>query len=262
LQAGAPALAEPTRGPGRSTGQQIRFEPLQTAEISLAACERSRILLTESQLREYPSAEASYRLLRSRLQNRAKLNNWRSLGIVSPSKGDGKTITSLNLAVSIAREKQRPVYLLDLDMRNPSICHFIGIGNIRPLPDYFRGVAKPDDVLVETSFPNLVVGGALSPEQDASELLAGPRFKDLLSHIRLRSPDAVVIVDLPPLILTDEAILIAPLVDAFLLVVSEGVTERKLLAQALDTLGEFTLAGVVVNRSSDGHSVGYKHYAA
>ena len=51
-------------------------------------------------------------------------------------------------------------------------------------------------------------------------------------------------------------------VDAFLVVVSEGKTERKQLAQTLSSLGEFTVAGVVVNRSSDGHSVGYKHYAA
>jgi Mrp family chromosome partitioning ATPase len=201
-------------------------------------------------------------LLRSRLQNRLKQNNWFSLAIASPSQSDGKTITSLNLAASIAREKLKPVYVLDLDMRNPSVCRFIGIGGIRPLPDYFLGLAKPEDVLVQTSFPNLVVGGALSPAQDASELLAGPRFRELLAHIRLRSPDAVVIVDLPPVNLTDEAILIAPLVDAFLIVVSEGMTERKLLAQALNTLGEFTITGVVINRSSDGHAVGYKHYAA
>ena len=50
--------------------------------------------------------------------------------------------------------------------------------------------------------------------------------------------------------------------DAFLVVVSEGKTERKQLAQALSTLGEFTVTGVVVNRSSDGHAVGYKHYSA
>ena len=256
------ALAEPSRAPARPVGTPVHFEPLQTAEISLAACEQFRVLLTESQHREFPLADASYRLLRSRLQNRAKQNNWSSLAIASPSQSDGKTITSLNLAISIAREKQRPVYVLDLDMRNPSICRFIGIQNIRPLPDYLLGLAKPEEVLVQTSLPNLVIAGTVNPVQNASELLASPRFRELLTHIRLRSPDAVIIVDLPPVNLTDEAILVAPLVDAFLIVVSEGLTERKHLAQALDTLGEFTIAGVVVNRSSDGHSVGYKHYAA
>lgn len=254
--------AESSRHSAKASGPMVRLEPLSSAAISPEACEQFRVLLTESQLREYPAADASYRLLRSRLQNRLKQNNWFSLAIASPTQSDGKTITSLNLAISIAREKQKPVYLLDLDMRNPSICRFLGIGDIRPLPDYFLGLAKPEDVLVQTSIPNLVIAGALTSAQDASELLAGPRFNELLAHIRLRSPDALVLVDLPPINLTDEALLIAPRVDALLVVVSEGLTQRKDLAQALSTIGEFTVTGVVINRSSEGHSVGYKQYSA
>lgn len=248
--------ARPIREPG------IRLEPLRSVEISVTACEQYRVLLSDSQLREYPYADAAYRLLRSRLQNRIKRSNWFSLAIASPSQADGKTVTALNLAISIAREKQKPVYVLDLDMRNPSICKFLGIRDVRPLTDYFLGLAKPEDVLVQTSFPSLIVAGALSPTDGASEMLAGPRFSELLAHIRLRSPDACVLVDLPPVNLTDEALLVGPRVDAILVVVSEGKTERAHLAQTLSALGEFTVAGVVVNRSSDSQTIGYEHYSA
>jgi protein-tyrosine kinase len=220
------------------------------------------VLLSESQLREFPAIDASYRLLRSRLQNRLKRNNWFSLAIASPAQGDGKSITAVNLAISIARERQKPVYLLDLDMRNPSVSRFLGIRDLRPLPDYLSGLARAEDVLAETSFPNLIVAGTSSPADGASELLAGPRFNELLSHIRLRSPDACVLIDLPPVNVTDEALLVAPRVDAFLIVVSEGKTERAQLAQTLSTLSEYTVAGVVVNRSSDSHTVGYEQYTA
>jgi len=250
-----PTVARPAREPG------MRFEPLKKVEISATACEQNRVLLSDTQLREFPAADAAYRLLRSRLANRVKRNNWFSLAIASPSQADGKSITAANLAVSVAREKQKPVYLLDLDMRNPSICRFFGIRDIRPLPDYFLGHAKSDDVLFETIFPNLYVAGALAPTDSASELLAGPRFTELLSHIRLRSPDAVVIVDLPPVNVTDEALLVGPRVDAFLVVVTEGKTERVQLAQTLSALSEFTVAGVVVNQSSESHTVGYEHYS-
>lgn len=253
---------EVARSPARPSGPAVRLEPLRTVEISAEACAQNRVLLLESQIREFPAADAAYRLLRSRLQNRLKRNNWFSLAIASPSPDDGKTITALNLAISIAREKQKPVYLLDLDMRNPSVCKFLGIRDIRPLPDYFMGQAKPEDVLVQTSFPNLIVAGALSATGSASEMLAGPRFSDLLGHIRLRSPDAFVLVDLPPVTMTDEALLVGPKVDAILVVVSEGQTERKDLAQTLGTLSEFTVAGVVVNRSSESHTVGYEHYSS
>ena len=218
-------------------------------------------MLSDSQLREFPAADAAYRLLRSRLQNRLKRNNWFSLAIASPSQADGKSITAVNLAVSIAREKQKPVYLIDLDMRNPSVCRFLGICDIRPLPDYLAGQAKPEDVLFETSFPNLIVGGALTPAESASELLAGPRFSELLSHIRLRSPDALVIVDLPPVNVTDEALQVGPRMDAFLVVVSEGKTDRAQLARTLSSLSEFTVAGVVINQSSESHTMAYDHYA-
>jgi protein-tyrosine kinase len=239
-------------------------EPLSTVEISNVACQQNRVLLTESLQREYPAADAAYRLLRSRLQNRLKNNNWFSLAIASPSQSDGKSLTSLNLAVSIAREKQKSVYLLDLDMRNPSICRFLGVRDIRPLPDYFLGLAKPEQVLAQTTCPGLIVAGALAPAENASELLAGPKFSELLSYIRLRSPTACVLLDLPPVNLTDEALLVGPRIDAFLVVASEGKTERKQLAQTLDTLAEFTIAGVVVNRSSDSHTFeySYKHYSA
>lgn len=240
----------------------VPLAPLRTVEVSELACEQYRVLLSDSQLREFPAADAAYRLLRSRLQNRLKRNNWFSLAVASPSQSDGKTLTTLNVALSIARERQRPVVLIDLDMRNPSVCRFLGIHDIRPLPDYFRGDAKADEVLVQTSVPNLIVAGALAPTDSPSELLAGPQFRDLLAQVRGSWPNALVLVDMPPVNLTDEALLIGPRVDAILLVVSEGMTERKLVVQALATLSEFTLAGVVVNRSSDSHTVEYSRYTA
>jgi capsular exopolysaccharide synthesis family protein len=254
-----PAERSAARAP-REPG--IQFEPLKRVEISATACELNRVLLSDSQLREYPGADAAYRLLRSRLANRVKRNNWFSLAVASPSQADGKSLTAVNLSVSIAREKQKPVYLIDLDMRNPSVCRFLGIRDIRPLPDYLSGQAKPEEVLFETSTPNLYIAGTVAPADSPSELLAGPRLSDLLSHIRLRSPDAAVIIDLPPVNVTDEALLVGPRVDAFLVVVSEGKTERTQLAQALATLSEFTVVGVVINQSSESHTTAYDQYVA
>lgn len=240
--------------------QPAHFEPLRTVEISASACEQNRVLLSDEQLRAVPQADAAYRLLRGRVQQRLKRNNWFSLAVASPGQNDGKTLTALNLALSIAREKQRPVYVLDLDMRNPSVCAYLGIQDVRPLPDYFVGDAAPGDVLVQTSVPYLVVAGALRPVDGASEMLAGARFEELLSYIRLRSPDAVVILDLPPVNVTDEALVVAPRVDATIVVVSEGKTERNALARTLSVLSEYSVAGVIVNRATDVHAAKYDSY--
>ena len=238
----------------------IKFEPLATVEISAAACQQNRILLTAAQLSEAPQVDAAFRLLRSRLQQRVRRGNWNSLAVVSPGQNDGKTFTAINLALSVAREKQRPVYLVDLDMRNPSVCTYLGVEGVRPLPDYFAGAAKLEDVLFQTSVSHLIVAGARESVKGASEMLAGPGLENLLGHIRARSPDAIIIIDLPPVNVTDEALVVAAYVDALLVVVSEGKTPRDNLARTLSVLSDFTVAGIVNNQSSDHHVAPYEQY--
>lgn len=238
----------------------VRMAPLAMVDISAAACEENRILLTEAQRRALPQADAAFRLLRSRVQQRLKRSNWSTLAVVSPEPNAGKTVTALNLSLYIAREQQRPVYLVDLDMRNPSVCRYLGLGAVRPLPDYLSGEAAPEDVLFQTSVPGLIVAGARATVEGASEMLAGPRLDSLLAHIHMRSPDALLIIDLPPVNVTDEALVVAPRVDALLVVTREGQTQRRDLERTLSTLSEYTIAGVIVNQSSDHHVTQYDTY--
>lgn len=240
----------------------LSLEPLKTVEISEAVGWQHRVIVSDSQRHEAAQADAAYRLVRSKVRQRMQRDNWCSFAVTSPRQADGKTVTALNLALSIARERQRPVYVLDLDMRNPSVCEYLGLQGLRSLTDYFAGDAKPEDVLFQTSVPYFHVAGALEPVKNASEMLAGPRLEELLQHIRLRSPDAIVIIDLPPVNVTDEALVVAPRVDALLLVVSEGKTPRDDLARALGSLSDFSIAGVVINRSSNVHSHYYDRYSA
>ena len=249
-----PAAAPAVRKPAR------QYEPLRVVDISADACDQNRILLTDAQLRAFPHAAAAFRLLRSKLQQGVKRNGWSTLAVSSPTPDDGKTTTILNVALSIAREKQRTVCVLDLDMRNPSACKYLGLTDVRPISDYFSGDARPEDVLVQTSVPNLVVAGGKQAVDGASEMLAGPRFEQLLEYARDRWPDGVVIIDLPPVNVTDETLVVAPRVDAVLLVVSEGKTERKDLERALGVLSDFRVAGVIINRASDFHVAKYDHY--
>lgn len=241
---------------------EMHFEPLRTVEVSEEACARNRVLLTDQNLREYPQAAAAYRLLRGKVQQDMRRNRWHALAVSSPTPDDGKTTTVLNIALSIAREKQRTICVIDLDMRNPTVLRYLGVEGVRSVADYFAGDAKPEDVLVQTSVPNLVLAGAGAPVDGASEILAGRRFEELIGYVRLRWSDAIVIMDLPPVNVTDEALVVAPRVDATMLVVSEGKTERNEVARALATLKDFTLAGVAINRSSDFHVAGYDRYKA
>jgi Mrp family chromosome partitioning ATPase len=232
--------------------------PLVQLQVDPASCETNHILLTDEQMSQNSRGGAAYRMLRGRVTHRARGGNWTCLGITSPGPGEGKTVTCINLAVAVARDKQRPVYLIDLDMRNPSVLNYLGIRPPIPLSRYFTEPLTSSDVIYETDIEGLCVAGAVEPIREASELLASTRLDELLAAVRQRSPEALFLLDLPPVLSTDEALVVAPRTDAMFIVVAEGGTRRDGLSKSIDLLNDFNVAGIIMNRSGD--AVGKDYY--
>jgi Mrp family chromosome partitioning ATPase len=254
--AGRPAQVRPDQQAGEQPIQPYR--EFSRVKLDAATCERNRILLEWTAQSELARADAAYRVLRSRVQNRIGTGKCSCIGITSPGPGEGKTVTALNLAISMVREKQRPVFLLDLDMRNPSVLNYLGAAVPVQISQFFLKAAAPEEVLFATDIDMLVIAGNRQPIEGASELLASHGLDDLISHIRGRSPNALIIIDLPPVISTDEALKVAPRVDAMFLVVSEGKTRRDALERSLGLLSDAKIAGIILNRSPE--SVGQYYY--
>ena len=152
------------------------------------------------------------------------------------------------------------VYLLDLDMRNASVLDRVGVQPPVALSRFFTDHLAPEEVLFATEIDNLIVAGNRQNVPSASELLASERLDELLEYIRRRSKNALILIDLPPVLSTDEALVVAPRTDALFLVVSEGVTRRDGLAKATDLLSDFNVAGVILNRSSERLGADYYGY--
>jgi protein-tyrosine kinase len=238
------------------------FPELAKVTLDAQSCVRSGVLVTQQQLDRNGRAAAAYRMLRGRISHRFQSGNWSCVGITSPGAGEGKSITALNLALNIAREKRRTVYLLDLDMRSPSVFKYVGVRPPRQVSEYLAGNLNAADVLFSTDVENLVLAGNLEPAEGPSELLASKRLDEILRHIRRRSPSALIIADLPPVLSTDEALVVAPRLDAMLLVVSEGKTKRDMLQSSANLLSDFNVAGVILNRSSELEAEDYYAYGA
>jgi len=246
---------------GVSVGIEVEaMHSLGRLQVDPGVCERNRILYTDEHLAAEARGAAAYRLLRAQVLQRMRANNWSCIGISSPGPGEGKTVTTLNLALAIAREKQRTVYLLDLDMRSPRVMDYLGASPTASLSRYFTESLAAGDVLFETDMEGLIIAGATEPVRNASELLATLRLDDLLRSIRLRSPDALILIDLPPVMSTDEALVVASRLDALFLVATEGRTRRDALVRTIDQLGDFPVAGIIANRSSESMSADYYLY--
>jgi hypothetical protein len=262
-QAAAPAA--PAAAPPRPAIRPASYKPesrpvFDRIDLDAEVCESNRILLADSEKNHLARAEPAFRLLRSRAKNAIATGNWSSVGVTSPGPGEGKTVMTLNLALSFAREKQREVFVLDLDMRNPSILKYVGAAPTVPISDYFQGTARPEQVLMTTGIEDFIVAGNRDPIDGASELLAGQKLDELLAYIQQISHGALVMIDLPPVTSTDEALQVGSRVDAMFLVVSEGMTRRDSLARTVGLLSDCRVAGIIVNRSTENRGRDYDYY--
>jgi Mrp family chromosome partitioning ATPase len=154
----------------------------QALKLDVGACRENRLLLAPGEHDE--GAVAAYRMLRTRMLHRIRAQKWTTIGITSTAPGDGKTLTALNLSFSLAREKNSEVVLLDLDMRNPSICKTLDIAPPRELRDFFEQPSGTDNLFFSIGVDNLVIAGQNTSTQQASELLASSRFEELIGHVK------------------------------------------------------------------------------
>jgi Mrp family chromosome partitioning ATPase len=180
-----------------------------------------------------------------------RANGWTRIALTSPGPGEGKSVTTLNLALSIAREKHNSVFLLDLDLRNPSICRHLGLVPNVEIFRFLTGEVGPESVFFSIGIENLSLAGGLTRIEDSSDLLTTGRLEQLIDYIRSIASHPLILIDMAPALSTADVLVVAPKVDATLLVVSQGKTRRDSLTRAVDLLAEYSVAGVVLNRSRE-----------
>lgn len=204
------------------------------------------------------TASPPYRMLRARLLQSCRTNGWSILAVTSPGPGEGKSVTAINLAITIAKEGNYDVFLLDLDMRNPSICRYLGLSPKNEITEFFSGEAEPESVLFKIGIDRLTIAGGVIGTSHASELLATNRLDQLIAFIKSISANPLILIDLPPVVITDDALVVIPRVHATVLVVAEGVTKREGLERAVGLLSSYSVAGVVLNKTNE--SIGGEYY--
>ncbi len=191
------------------------------------------------------SAEA-YRQIRTGLMFRPDGKVLRLLQLTSPNPGDGKTLTSANLATSLAQTGKR-VLLIDCDLRRPRISQLFGVEAHHGLSEVLQGSAELNDAIVDTAVPRLAILPSGTCPDNPSELLQGQPFQALLETVREKFD--LVILDSTPLLAVSEASSIAPSVDGVVLCLRTANTTRPESERAIRLLQNVgvTPVGFVVN---------------
>lgn len=191
----------------------------------------------------------------------ARVPNAHLIMMASAMPGEGKTFTSINLAFSMASEKDVRVLLIDADVAKPHISRLLGIDKERGLLDALQNSSLDVESLVlPTSVPGLSVLPAGHWSEEATELLASDRMQEVVANIGRRDPNRIVLFDSPPLLLTTESQALAQVVGQIVLVVCANKSPQQVVLDAISHLGENRSISLVLNQSVANRDSSYYYY--
>ena len=192
----------------------------------------------------------AYRVLRTRVIQKMTENNWRTLAIVSPSAGAGKTVTALNLAIALGSKEETRVTLADLDFYRPSMARYLGLREFPSILDYFEGKRSLEDVTVAPDLNNILLIANERVTRRGAEHLTSRRMDALIDTAVNDYASNFVLFDMSPILGCDDTIAFLPKVDCALLVATSGQTRGQELKEAKRLLCNGTnFLGAVLNKA-------------
>jgi capsular exopolysaccharide synthesis family protein len=193
-----------------------------------------------------PSEE--FRTLRTRLEQLQATRAIQTVLVASPSRGDGKSFTAVNLALAEAQLADNPTLLCDFDLRSPTLHGAFRIERSPGISDYLLGKADLHEAMRRIGMSNLFVLPAGQAVINPLELLHLKEVRRLMD--RLRNGFRRILLDSPPLLVASDANLLAGLADGALLVARMGVTTPDSLNRAIGSLGQDCILGILANGTS------------
>jgi protein-tyrosine kinase len=170
--------------------------------------------------------------------------------VTSAKPGEGKTFTAINLAMSIASERDLHVLLVDADVQRPSVFQVLGLPPQKGLLDVLSDSSMTlADVLIRTNIRNLSLMAAGTPSLATTELLASQKMIALMQDLTTRYHDRIIILDAPPVLASSEPSVLALHVGQIILVVESGKTGRRAVEQALTHVSACPNISIIFNKA-------------
>lgn len=225
--------------------REIRYTRTRTVSVSREVLREQRIVTGF----EPGIYNDSYKILCTQVLQRLREHGWNALAVTSPGAREGKSLTAINLAVSLALEVDQTVLLVDADLRSPRIHRHFGLPTGPGLSDYLISNTPLEDILIHPGIGGFVILPGGRPIVNSSEMLGSQKMMNLVQELKSRYPSRIVLFDLPPVLSAADALAFAPYVDAAVLVVEEGGTDRDEIKRAAEMLGSTHIIGTVLNKS-------------
>jgi protein-tyrosine kinase len=232
----------------------------QDIRLDAVRLEASRIVAYD----ERDSRTKSFDMLRTQVLQSMDQKNWRVLGITSPSPGCGKSVVAANLALSIARQRERSALLVDLDLMNPQIANYLGLDPRNTVESVLEGRSRLADAIVPARIGNsrLSVFPAELSASDSSAWMASREVSAMLQNLKRDYRTHTIIIDLPPMLSSDDVIAVLPNLDCALLVVAVGCSTIAEIEECNRHLGATEVVRIVLNKVPKLKTGYYPYYGA
>jgi capsular exopolysaccharide synthesis family protein len=244
--AAAPPIVTPAIAPPRpSNGAFAAAPPVVVAPPSSATVHLAPTLVAA--LAPDAVAAEQYRALRTRVVHSDNGTPVHVLLVTSPGRGEGKSVTAANLALTMAQEYQQRICIVDANLRHPQLHRLFDIPEAPGLGDVLLGRASLEDALVAIEDHHVTVMPAGDPAAHPAELLGTVTMRRLLET--LRSQFDRVVIDAPAAAPLADVGILTPLVDSVMLVVRAGITSKPAIQDALAVIDQGKLLGAVLNEA-------------
>ncbi|MDP2561121.1 XrtA-associated tyrosine autokinase [Psychrobium sp. 1_MG-2023] len=272
LSKGKPESTNSTSLTNNSNEEEHGVTPPHAHTITIDLNELARKSMVTNRT-ERSRTNEEYRFIKRKILTNAfgkasnLLTNSNIVLISSTHPNEGKTFTSINLALSMALEQDKTVLLIDADVVNPSIGAELGYDSTSGLVDYLLGnVSDIGQVIYHTNIDKLTLIPAGSRHHLTHELLSSVRMEELMQELASRYPDRIILLDSPPLIGVSETQVLASVSGQAVIVVEENKTPTSNITKAVKLLDKEMAIGFVLNKSAEnsfqnyGYGYGYGNY--
>jgi protein-tyrosine kinase len=231
-------------------------EPIREIELDSAYLQSKRMIAYDGQ----DPRSRSFDMLRSQVLRSMDVKGWKILAVTSPTSGCGKTVTAINLALSMARQPERQVFLVDMDLRKPQVAACLGIMGDEGVLGVLEGHITLSSAVIQAHIGNCKFEVLpTAPTLHSSDLMGSRAMSALLHEIGKQGRPRIVILDLPPLLTGEDVIAILPQVDCVLLVAAVGTSTVSEIEECNKHLESTDVVRFVLNKVPES-SVNHHYY--
>jgi len=235
---------------GHSSNYELHPAPDPANRIDVDHLRRQKVYVRGTD-EESKIAISAFKSLRTHMLREMANRPTNSLTVTGTTQGVGKSVIASNLAINIARHKDKHVLLVDLDLRAPSVATIFGLNPKHGIDT--SATVDADTLRQAIIYPDidrLSILPCVRAHENSTELLLSRQMRSLLGLLQEPKDDYVVIFDAPPILGCDDIAALTSVTDLYLVVIGEGETSRREFKTAMSILGDTSIAGIVLNKTT------------